>query len=46
MTTHFVLGRDGRRRPLKDLMNQIAGHLSTAGQVVRIEPAPVRQITR
>ncbi|WP_416900140.1 MAG: hypothetical protein ACMVY4_10725 [Minwuia sp.] len=43
MTTHFILGRDGRRRPLKELMAQLAGHLATADQMVRIEPKPLRQ---
>ena len=38
MTTHLVIAPGRKPQPIKSLMAALAGHLSTAGQLVRIEP--------
>ena len=38
MTTHFIIAPGRKPQPIKTLMAALAGHLATAGELVRIEP--------
>jgi hypothetical protein len=38
MTMHFVITPSRKSQPIGSLLAALAGHLSTAGELVRIEP--------
>lgn len=46
MTTHFVIAPGRKPVSVKSLMAALSGHLSTAGELVRIEPVTAQNQRR